>query len=561
MTTKLLLALSTGALFAMVACGGDDGGQGQTSSTRCDPGETKACACSATQSGTKVCGDDKKWETCQCGSVQPDVIDDPDVSACTPECDGKVCGFDGCSGTCGSCATGQYCDAGACVTGTCTPDCTDRECGDDGCGALCGSCGAARSCVEGRSVGGCEPSCADKQCGPDGCGGVCGACPQGETCQPDYTCKPGTCTPDCEGRTCGPDGCDGVCGTCEAGCTCTSEGQCAGDCGCEPACSGRECGSDGCGGSCGSCYDGQTCNDAGQCQGGGCFGVTCGLDGEGGVCGGCEAGTHCVFGQQSCSSSTLCPELLACAQGCLDDAYDAVSCVFALCDPSGTNPTYTALLLCVQQACSSSFTSECAYDALDGICASEHSECQGGCSPSCSGKQCGSDGCGGSCGTCSYGYACNAYGQCTSSCTPSCSGKQCGSDGCGGSCGSCASGYSCSAAGKCVAGCTPDCTYRECGTDGCGGSCGTCASGTTCDDYGACQPTTGCGAITYEGCCVGTVTKWCDTASNTVAQVDCTTNPSDGSGTKCGWDATNKFYYCVPTASSDPSGTNPYACP
>jgi hypothetical protein len=34
-------------------------------------------------------------------------------------------------------------------------------------------------------------------------------------------------------------------------------------------------------------------------------------------------------------------------------------------------------------------------------------------------------------------------------CTPSCSGKQCGDDGCGGSCGSCASGSSCSA-GQCV---------------------------------------------------------------------------------------------------------------
>lgn len=35
------------------------------------------------------------------------------------------------------------------------------------------------------------------------------------------------------------------------------------------------------------------------------------------------------------------------------------------------------------------------------------------CTPSCSGKECGSDGCGGSCGTCSEG-SCNADGQCDS---------------------------------------------------------------------------------------------------------------------------------------------------
>lgn len=37
-------------------------------------------------------------------------------------------------------------------------------------------------------------------------------------------------------------------------------------------------------------------------------------------------------------------------------------------------------------------------------------------------------------------------------CTPQCSGKQCGDDGCGGSCGNCASGTSCNASGQCVGG-------------------------------------------------------------------------------------------------------------
>ena len=91
-----------------------------------------------------------------------------------------------------------------------------------------------------------------------------------------------------------------------------------------------------------------------------------------------------------------------------------------------------------------------------------------GCAPSCVGIECGDDGCGGSCGTCTTG-AC-VGGTC--SCTPSCSGRTCGDDGCGGSCGTCPTG-------TCVGGtcsCTPSCSGRTCGDDGCGGSCGTCGS-------------------------------------------------------------------------------------
>jgi hypothetical protein len=36
----------------------------------------------------------------------------------------------------------------------------------------------------------------------------------------------------------------------------------------------------------------------------------------------------------------------------------------------------------------------------------------GPCTPNCAGKQCGNDGCGGSCGTCTGGYTCDAQGQC-----------------------------------------------------------------------------------------------------------------------------------------------------
>ncbi len=100
------------------------------------------------------------------------------------------------------------------------------------------------------------------------------------------------------------------------------------------------------------------------------------------------------------------------------------------------------------------------------------------CTPSCSGKVCGSDGCGGSCGSCGSGESCSG-GQCIASCVPSCSGKVCGSDGCGGICGSCSSGKTCSS-GQCVASCVPSCTGKVCGDNGCGGSCGSCESEESC---------------------------------------------------------------------------------
>ena len=77
-------------------------------------------------------------------------------------------------------------------------------------------------------------------------------------------------------------------------------------------------------------------------------------------------------------------------------------------------------------------------------------------------------------------------------CTPACSGRECGSDGCGGSCGTCPGGAPCKADGTCT--CTPDCTGKACGDDGCGGSCGDCASDQTCTS-GACTGGA-CGAVT-----------------------------------------------------------------
>ena len=48
-----------------------------------------------------------------------DMTDDTDATdatdSCTPVCEGKVCGDDGCGGVCGDCTDGLTCVEGACA--------------------------------------------------------------------------------------------------------------------------------------------------------------------------------------------------------------------------------------------------------------------------------------------------------------------------------------------------------------------------------------------------------------------------------------------------------------
>jgi hypothetical protein len=98
------------------------------------------------------------------------------------------------------------------------------------------------------------------------------------------------------------------------------------------------------------------------------------------------------------------------------------------------------------------------------------------CQPQCDGKECGEDGCGGSCGNCQGDELCES-GLCIG-CVPDCNGKECGPNGCSGVCGQCAGNDVCGPELLCVP-CVPDCTGKLCGDDGCGGSCGDC--GVDCD--------------------------------------------------------------------------------
>jgi hypothetical protein len=175
------------------------------------------------------------------------------------------------------------------------------------------------------------------------------------------------------------------------------------------------------------------------------------------------------------------------------------------------------------------------------------------CTPDCSNKHCGDDGCTGSCGTCAEGSSCNGQGIC--SCVPSCQGKSCGADGCGGSCGTCGAGTSCDAQGSCV--CAPDCQNKQCGSDGCGGQCGSCSIGATCSAQGSCVCVPNCqgkqcGDDGCSGSCGSCGAGLSCNAQTSQCQASCTPNctgracGSDGCAGSCGT--------CGPSLACDAAG-------
>jgi hypothetical protein len=131
------------------------------------------------------------------------------------------------------------------------------------------------------------------------------------------------------------------------------------------------------------------------------------------------------------------------------------------------------------------------------------------CAPTCDGRECGPDGCGGTCGGCDPGMACTGLGTCEDCAPKDCDalGIRCGtaSDGCGGriDCGACRLPETCGGGGAPgVCGCTPaTCEGGRCGTfaDGCGGSvtCPGCPAGQTCG-AGPAPNTCGTGMCTPE---------------------------------------------------------------
>jgi len=389
------------------------------------------------------------------------------TTVCTPNCSGKECGKDGCGGSCGNCQPGLFCNSSGKCLEDCIADCSGKVCGNNGCGGSCGSCSSGYNCNDGKCT---------KDCGPDSCGGSCGSCPFGQTC------SNGTCIDVCVSNCSVPQKqCSGNsvigCANVAPGCQqwdfsnpkyCGSgynckNGECVKDA-CVPNCDGQECGPNGCGGNCGACQPWEYCFQ---------------LDYT------CKCTNNCGPGTTDCSGTKL--------KTCEYDEHGCLNWVVENC-PS------------TKETC------------IDGECV---------CSPQCSGKTCGNDGCGGSCGSCGSGYNC-INGSCIKDCTPNCYGKTCGNDGCGGSCGSCTSPFYCDdgvcgcqsscympgvycggsdgcggtcgcdpgeycSLGVCKPNCTPQCSGKECGDNGCNGSCGSCITGKDCVEGNCCSVDPSCG--------------------------------------------------------------------
>ncbi|MBR57033.1 MAG: hypothetical protein CMH54_03135 [Myxococcales bacterium] len=134
----------------------------------------------------------------------------PEELPCTPDCNARECGFDGCYGSCGTCESDELCS----TEGLCSPIHSDPLCGD----GICSGDESSANCIE-------------------DCGTVCGdgVCNGNESSQ--------SCANDC-GSVCG----DGVCNGTESSTNCV--GDCGALCG-DGVCNGNE-SSNSCGSDCGS---------------------------------------------------------------------------------------------------------------------------------------------------------------------------------------------------------------------------------------------------------------------------------------------------------------------
>lgn len=497
----LTIAAAATTLSACSGCNADlECGPGLTLNDdhQCVPQDAPPTACGE---GTTLVG-----TKCIPRSDLPDSPPDmrsPDAGSCTPDCDGRVCGDDGCDGSCGTCQDFErpFCDnsTGQCVATFCQPICLDDwQCGDDGCGGQCGACpadkpfcGPDRACQET-----CAPSCDGKSCGDDGCGGSCGQCSGAQRCSSRGACIPEawTCAPDAfqDGRSC-----DCACGAPDPDCTpdtpaeltsgCALKQRCAEDGTCQdtiPAswtCSPRlYAEGTSCDCACGAfdpdCADPakpihgceqlnvSTCNPDGSCGQcvPDCDGKSCGDDGCGGSCGQCPANAAiCLLGQ--CTDRCNPTPVLCTFNTCGDDGCGGS------CGSCRANETCDAGQ-CVGAAPANSCAGRCGGAAPAGC----------SCAPGCA----------------ATGSCCNDYVAACSACVPDCNNKNCGDDGCGGQCGACdlasAAPYCDPATQRCgPPPCLPQCSGKSCGDDGCGGSCGACQAGQACFlDQGQCAPDT-----------------------------------------------------------------------
>jgi len=422
----------------------------------CDPmiGECKTpCQpqCDATECGDNGCGGScgscEANEKCVAGKCQSDL---PGVmgDACelANDCVTMMCvTYDGdklCSKACSggaNCPLGFVCEEvtvvgatleGCVPSGECIPDCTGKVCGTDGCDGSCGSCDAGFACKGGscKSEAGatCESpeECASGLCLAFQSGIFCSApCSTDEGCPEQWHCNPwiDPATPN----ICAPQSSMIAHESCGEVAKCTSS--------CPPN-------NDACVTSCfffGAKEAQQSYAELLHCTQSNCV-PDCGNDN--GCVGKClldkcfQLFAECFPGTKSCGEAIDCMAACGSNEYCVQDCYDEAF-------PAGKKHL-NELLECVTVSCDDLVGSDCFSDAIEGPCADPWAGCAQPCTPVCDDLECGNDGCGGICGNCPSGHVCDA-GLCIANCEADCDNKDCGDDDCGGECGQCREELTC----------------------------------------------------------------------------------------------------------------------
>jgi lysyl oxidase len=325
------------------------------------------------------------------------------VPGAAPCDDDTACTQDLCDEEARTCANVPKGDCAICLAGdTCTPDCQGKQCGDDGCGGECGTCPSGQGCAQ--AVYQCKPETQPGTCrsplpllaegaavigdhviegdSSDGIHQVVPACNSTSTAVEKVYTFTLTERLGLEARVSGYDTvlhlrkkrtADGV-----ADClddtpaktvACSDDSSPPGNYGsritlaldpgtyylivdgfdasqsgaftlrarfaaegCVPKCDGVYCGgSDGCGGNCGTCDSGQSCVK-GRCLPSPCFpacdGRECGDDGCGGQCGFCPGEKLCVLSSGKCESFPACDHLKpTCSPACGAQEFCGTDCV------------------------------------------------------------------------------------------------------------------------------------------------------------------------------------------------------------------------------------------
>jgi len=545
------------------ACSSDSG---------CVPAEYQTCQEGATY-WVDSCGHlEEMIEQCQCGCLDDKSGCKQDCE-CTPRCQGKECGDDGCQGSCPpGCASGEHCSQGLC------------ECDFAPCGSQC--CAQGQSCYQGAC---CTPNCQGRLCGDDGCGGSCGDCGTNEFCDGDGMCQ--SMPDDCRQEAC-PKGyyCDLNTGECKTGCIsdddCPQPGSCelaSHSCQCDSgyhACSNlclADDSTDSCGTRCTPCVP----PDHGSST---CDGVSCGFV--------CDSGYHqcgslCSSNNSVNSCGTLCTP-------CIPPAHATATCNGTSCDFVCDSGYHRCANECKPNdsvdSCGNNCTpcvppadadATCNGVSCDFTCHSGHHRCTNQCPADTSPQACGT-----SCTPCSPPQ--NASATCDGvSCDFVCNGgyHQCGNlclsntspDSCGTSCTSCPPGPDNSSPACTNGACDFSCNsgYHRCGNlcyaDSdpmhCGPSCESCTqpanSTAVCQDD-ACDFTCNnffhrcsdeCLSDTSPDSC-GTSCTPCSVPPNSSATCD---------GTTCGYECSSGWHVCddqcVPDDAVTSCGTSCTACP